>query len=186
MVTSTTTLLALLYILLPASNPLKVALQLERFEQIGGEGLADTSRLRVRKYNRTEYVLNGTFTLFRDVDASYEATVRVAYSTLGNNQFNEYPMKVPRKRFCDMLVDEYVDYQFIWANRTSLPYVARGTREFCPFPKGEYWVRELTPDAGFIPPVVPSGLWRMTVEFWQDDELVVQGRFYYRVTKGLL
>ena len=82
-----------------------------------------------------------------------------------------------------------------WGLKNLLPKrkVTTGTNEnkflceFCPFPKGVYWMKELTPDAGFIPPVVPSGLWRMTVEFWRpDDEMVVQGRFYYRVTKGLV
>ncbi|XP_039452836.1 uncharacterized protein LOC120431781 [Culex pipiens pallens] len=160
-------------------------LQLERFEQIDGADLIDSSKLRVRKYNRTAFVLDGTVELFIDLDNAYEVTVKVAYSTLGNNQFNEYPMKLPRKSICAFMVDEYVEYQYIWADSTNLPHVEKGTEEFCPFPKGEYWFKELVPDSSFLPPVIPAGLWRMTWEFLRpNDEVVMQLRFFYRVTKG--
>ena len=50
----------------------EVKLQLERFEQIGGEDIADASKLRVRKYNRTVFVLDGTLIMHKDLDSSYE------------------------------------------------------------------------------------------------------------------
>ncbi|XP_039452829.1 uncharacterized protein LOC120431774 [Culex pipiens pallens] len=162
----------------------KVTLQLERFEQIGGAHFVDSSQLRVRKFNRTAFVLNGTFALLTDIDGSYEGAVKVAYSTLGNNQFNEYPMKLARKRFCDMLVTEYVEYQFIWKNCTNMPYIEQETREFCPFPKGVYWVRDLIPDASFVPRVVPTGLWRMTwMLLLPGEQVAAQFAFYFRITK---
>lgn len=46
-------------------------LQMERFEQVGGEQLMN-STLRVRKYNRTTYSLNGTWNLLVDLDDSFE------------------------------------------------------------------------------------------------------------------
>ncbi|EDS25944.1 conserved hypothetical protein [Culex quinquefasciatus] len=166
-----------------SSEPVK--LQLERFEQVGGEGIADCSKLRVRKYNRTVFALDGTLHMLKDLDSSYEVTVRVAYSTMGNNQFNEYPMKLPQKSICRLLVEEYVDYQFIWGESTTLPKVAKGTKEFCPFPKGEYLFRDMVPDASFIPPVVPAGLWRMSIVVLNPGDVVVlQLRIFYRVVKG--
>ena len=45
--------------------------QLERAEQIGGLRYADW-QLRVRKFNRTTFSLNGTATLLQDMDESYE------------------------------------------------------------------------------------------------------------------
>ena len=95
-------------------------------------------------------------------------------------------MKIPLRSICKVMVDEYVDYQYLWVNSTNLPHVARGAREFCPFPKGEYWVKELAPDASFIPPVVPAGLWRLTWEFHRPSNVVVmQLRLFYRVMKGM-
>ncbi|XP_039446982.2 uncharacterized protein LOC120426298 [Culex pipiens pallens] len=78
--------------------------QLERVEQIGGQGLSDW-QIRVRKFNRTTYSLNGTAILLQDLDDSYEVGVNYAYSSLGNNQFNEYPMKLPRKKVCRYGID---------------------------------------------------------------------------------
>ncbi|EDS44738.1 conserved hypothetical protein [Culex quinquefasciatus] len=143
--------------------------QLERVEQIGGQGLSDW-QIRVRKFNRTTYSLNGTAILLQDLDDSYEGAmcsspqvgVNYAYSSLGNNQFNEYPMKLPRKKVCRYMVEEYREYQHVWIGSSNTPQVDKGARVFCPFPKGTYWVRDMAPEADWIPPVVPTGLWRMT------------------------
>lgn len=89
----TTTFLVALAVLgsLPteSSSEQEMNLQLERFEQIDGADIIDSSKLRVRKYNRTTFVLDGSIELFTDLDNAYEVTVKVAYSTLGNNQFAE-------------------------------------------------------------------------------------------------
>lgn len=53
----------------------EIAVQLERFEQIGGEHLLETSALRVRKYNRTTFTANGTFLLLQDIDETYEVSI---------------------------------------------------------------------------------------------------------------
>ncbi|XP_039428737.1 uncharacterized protein LOC120412377 [Culex pipiens pallens] len=158
-------------------------LQLERVEHIG-ENFLDC-RIRVRKLNRTTHSLNGTATLLKDLDTSFEVSASFAYSSLGNNQFNEYPMKLPRKKVCRYMVEEYTEFQYIWANKSNAPQVPKGATEFCPFPKGEYWVKDLTPDASFIPPVVPTGLWRMTIEVWKQDTVDVKILLYCRVTKNL-
>ncbi|XP_039431659.1 uncharacterized protein LOC120414516 isoform X2 [Culex pipiens pallens] len=168
------------------TNSEQVRMQLERFEQVSGVEISDCSKLRVRKYNRTVFALDGTINLLVDLDSSYEVTVKVAYSSLGNNQFNEYPMKMARKKICQVMVEEYAEFQHIWANYSNLPQLPKGTTRFCPFPKGTYWVKDLQPDAGWIPPVVPAGLWRMTLEFWgPDGELIGEYRGYFRLTKGL-
>lgn len=49
----------------------KIDLDLQRFEQTYGMDLIDASNVRVRKYNRTTAVLDGTFTLTRDLDNLY-------------------------------------------------------------------------------------------------------------------
>ncbi|KAL1384623.1 hypothetical protein pipiens_013004 [Culex pipiens pipiens] len=163
-----------------------IAVQLERFEQIGGEHLLETSAMRVRKYNRTTFTANGTFLLLQDIDETYEATLKTAYSRLGNNQFNEYPMKIPQKTLCQVIVDEYQQYQYVFQGRSNLPILPSGTQRFCPFPKGEYWIRDLLPDASWVPPVVPAGYWRFTVECWRKEELQASWRIFLRITKGFI
>ncbi|XP_039431658.1 uncharacterized protein LOC120414516 isoform X1 [Culex pipiens pallens] len=168
------------------TNSEQVRMQLERFEQVSGVEISDCSKLRVRKYNRTVFALDGTINLLVDLDSSYEVTVKVAYSSLGNNQFNEYPMKVPRKSICKLMVEEYADYQYIFGDSTNLPYVAEGTKEFCPFPKGEYFFKDTVLNGSFIPSVVPAGLWRMSVLFLHPSDVEVMVlRIYYRVIKGM-
>ncbi|EDS44154.1 conserved hypothetical protein [Culex quinquefasciatus] len=167
----------------PPSFGLPVEFRLERVEHIG-DGYVDC-RLRVRKFNRTTYTLNGTATLLMDLDDSYEVAVKFAYSSLGNNQFNEYPMKIPQKNVCRYLVEEYAEYQHMWVGNTNLPKIPKGTTEYCPLAKGEYWIKDLAPDATSIPPVVPAGLWRMTMEFWKQNSLDFQILVYCQIQKSL-
>lgn len=49
-----------------------IEVQMDRIEQIGGEHLLDLSGIRVRKYNRTLSVINGTYSIsiVRDLDES--------------------------------------------------------------------------------------------------------------------
>ncbi|KAL1384621.1 hypothetical protein pipiens_013002 [Culex pipiens pipiens] len=167
----------------PTRTDAAIAIQLERLEQIGGAHLADTSAIRVRKFNRTTFTLNGTFVVYQDLDETYEASLKVAYSRLGNNQWNEYPMKIGQKSVCRAMVEEYQQYQHVFVNSTNLPWVAEGTRSFCPFPKGAYWIHDLAPDASWVPPVVPAGYWRMTLDSWRNGELQGVFRVYLRLTK---
>lgn len=119
--------------------------------------------------------------------SSPQVGVNYAYSSLGNNQFNEYPMKLPRKKVCRYMVEEYREYQHVWIGSSNTPQVDKGARVFCPFPKGTYWVRDMAPEADWIPPVVPTGLWRMTVGVWRGgDAPVSQLVFYFRLTRKLM
>lgn len=47
----------------------------ERVEQINGTSLVDTQGLRVRKFNRTIAVLNGTLDVLRQLDDKYEVSL---------------------------------------------------------------------------------------------------------------
>lgn len=92
-------------------------------------------------------------------------------------------MKIAQKSVCRAMIEEYQQYQHVFVNSTNLPWVAEGTRSFCPFPKGTYWVQDLAPDASWVPPVVPAGYWRMTLESWRNGELQGVFRVYLRLTK---
>lgn len=114
--------------------------------------------------------------------------IHAAYSSLGNNQFNEYPMKVPRKKFCQYLAEEYIEYQYVWVDKTNLPYIEKGSTDNCPLPKKEYWIHDLVPIAAWVPPVIPTGYWRLTAELWStgtDQEILVQYHYYFKVSRRL-
>ncbi|KAL1378247.1 hypothetical protein pipiens_015714 [Culex pipiens pipiens] len=165
-----------------------IEVELERIEQIGAEHLMDLSGMRVRKYNRTVSVLDGTYSILKDLDDSFEVTLTVARSALGNNQFNEYPFKVPRKKGCQIIRDEYAEYQHLWLNYTNLPQVVKGEEPFCPLPKGSYYLKNFPSDPSWVPPVVPDGYWRMTWEVYStvSGELQGQVRLFLRIKKELL
>ncbi|KAL1384624.1 hypothetical protein pipiens_013005 [Culex pipiens pipiens] len=182
----TLTLLVIIFLNILTSSDAGMTVQLERIEQIGGEHMVNSTMVRVRKFNRTTFTMNGTGILLLDLDETYEANVKVAYSRLGNNQWNEYPMKIGQKNACQAMVEEYQQYQNVFINNTNLPRIPEGTKKFCPIPKGTYWFRDLAPDASFVPPVVPAGYWRMTLESWRQGELQGVFRMYARLTKGII
>ncbi|XP_038117233.1 uncharacterized protein LOC6054282 [Culex quinquefasciatus] len=58
------------------------------------------------------HVINGIFTILQDLDETYYISASFAY-----------PMKVPRKKICDFMVDQYIRCQYFW------PHLEKGTTE---------------------------------------------------------
>ncbi|XP_050094209.1 uncharacterized protein LOC126576934 [Anopheles aquasalis] len=79
-----------------------VEIVFESFEQISGYELFETT-LRVRKYNRTTNVMNGTTDLKYEVNDTLVTSTDLWYSSLGNQQFNHYPMKLPTAGACSFI-----------------------------------------------------------------------------------
>ncbi|EAT43654.1 AAEL004928-PA [Aedes aegypti] len=153
-------------------------LSLQRVEQTIGPELIDASHLRVMKFNRTVAVLNGTLFISKDMDDQFEFRISVAYSRIGNNQFVEYPMKTAQEKVCNVLNGSYRDYQHLWADTTNFPQLTDEER-YCPLPRGEYWIKNYAPVASWVPPMVPEGLWRMTLDILSaDGEIMAQLRSY--------
>ncbi|KAL1379686.1 hypothetical protein pipiens_003745 [Culex pipiens pipiens] len=73
--------------------------------------MMDSSEMRVRKYNRTVATLNGTLAILQNIGNAYDISLSTARSALGNNQFNEYPMKIPRKSAWDFFHEYWRQYQ---------------------------------------------------------------------------
>lgn len=67
------------------------------------EGFYNVSMVRVAKFNRTTYVLNGEAETFIDVDEKFEIECSFAYSRLNNNQYSTLPLKLRRTKICDFL-----------------------------------------------------------------------------------
>lgn len=69
--------------------------------------MLNTSGIRVRKFNRTTWILNGDFDVLIDLGDEFSYTLTAAYSRLGNQQFNEYALKIAKNKMCDVINGQY-------------------------------------------------------------------------------
>ncbi|XP_065091688.1 uncharacterized protein LOC135712672 [Ochlerotatus camptorhynchus] len=138
------------------------------------------SNLRITKLNRTCAVMNGTMNIFVNMDNRFTFQIKSAYSRLGNNQFNEYPMKIPEQPFCQFLNDSYRDYQELFKQTTNLPQVDSGG--YCPLPAANYWFKHVVVKPKTMPQMIPEGYWRLTVLF-TGPEGVADLQLFLRVSK---
>ncbi|XP_053679704.1 uncharacterized protein LOC128730655 [Anopheles nili] len=167
----------------PCAGLLKVILEFDRWEMVNGTSVFSMDAIRVRKFNRTMSVLNGTAQLLIDLDNTYEYGFTFARSALGNNQYNAYPMKLASRPLCEFIRTYYREYQHMFRHFTNLPFVPE--EGLCPFPKGSYWVKDAFVDSSVIPIVVPEGFWKATPELRliETGELIATGSFYMKLTK---
>ncbi|XP_065076508.1 uncharacterized protein LOC135700045 [Ochlerotatus camptorhynchus] len=134
----------------------------QRVEQTVGFDIMK-SDLRITKLNRTCAVLNGTMNVFVDMDDRFTFQIKSAHSRLGNNQFNEYPMKIPEQQFCQFLNDTYREYQEIFEQTTNLPRIESDVP--CPLPAEGYWFKHFVLKPETMPQMIPEGYWRLTALF---------------------
>ncbi|XP_049278554.1 uncharacterized protein LOC125761454 isoform X1 [Anopheles funestus] len=164
---------------------IKVIIDFDRWELFNGTDLFNMEMIRVRKYNRTMSVLNGTGELLADLDDKYKFGFNFARSAQGNNQYNAYPMKLASRPFCEFIKTYYREYQHLFLKFTNLPFVP--DEGLCPFPKGKYWVKDAYVDSSVIPVVVPEGHWRASsdLRIIETNELVSTGSLYVKLTKEI-
>ncbi|XP_052890323.1 uncharacterized protein LOC128298595 [Anopheles moucheti] len=179
---------ALVFVLMPfalehCDGLLKVILDFDRWDFTNGTDIFSMEEVRVRKYNRTMSVLNGTAALLVDLDDKYEYGFSFARSAQGNKQYNAYPMKLASRPMCEFLRTYYREYQHMFLKFTNLPFVPE--EGLCPFPKGKYWVKDAYVDSSIIPVVVPEGFWKASPELRirETGELVATGSFLVKLTK---
>ncbi|KXJ84437.1 hypothetical protein RP20_CCG008956 [Aedes albopictus] len=164
---------------------ISIHVHLDRFEQLKGFDMANTTGFRVRKYNRTTSVLSGTVDIFYDLGDEYMFTLTMAYSRLGNNQFNQYPLKISQAKVCGVINGPYKDYQYLIKDNTN--FLQIGNERVCPYPRGRYWVKDWTPDSSFVPPVVPAGYWRFSFDVLDlQDNVVIRNALYAHIIKEIL
>ncbi|KFB52463.1 AGAP008958-PA-like protein [Anopheles sinensis] len=126
-------------------------------EQISGFDVVESS-LRVRKYNRTTMVLNGTVIIKKEMDNTFVSVTDLYHSALGNQQWNHYPMKLPSKGSCEFLYSIYDDYYQYIKEIVNLPKKGE-----CPIKPREFHVYDMVFPSKAIPPVLPKGLWKAIV-----------------------
>ncbi|XP_053698484.1 uncharacterized protein LOC128745434 [Sabethes cyaneus] len=150
-------LLAALFVISNVT-PADIDVMFEKIEQLNGTEYMDFRRIRVRKFNRTVSVLDGTFDLLMVADNRFEMAVKLAYSSRGNNQFNQYPMKIAPQQICDFFNTTWRDYHQYFEDNTNFPEIGE-----CPITPKEFYVRNHILDSSMFPPYLPRGLWRMSL-----------------------
>ncbi|XP_055612477.1 uncharacterized protein LOC129759082 [Uranotaenia lowii] len=154
--------------------------EFQRVEQVGGEDMFDC-QIRIRKFNRTAPVITGPTTFFVDMDNTYTLEMKSAYSPLGNNQFNEYPMSLKKQNLCDFANTTYREYQEFLKEPGSNWTQLTG-EGLCPWPKGTYSFNDLyLTDTSPVPPVIPSGLWRATFLYQGPNNQKGAMQFFIKV-----
>ncbi|XP_055525389.1 uncharacterized protein LOC129718542 [Wyeomyia smithii] len=136
----------------------------EKIEQINGTEYMDFRRIRVRKFNRTVSVLDGTFDLLMDADDRFLVAVKLAYSSRGNNQFNQYPMKIAPQKICEFFNTTWRDYHQYFKDDTNFPEIGE-----CPITAKELYVKNHVLDSKMFTKYLPHGLWRMSLLMQTTD-----------------
>ncbi|KFB52467.1 AGAP008958-PA-like protein [Anopheles sinensis] len=126
----------------------------EKAEQLLGYDVL-SSTLRVRKYNRTTTVLNGTFTFKVDMDDSFMIYTDFLHSSLGNQQFNMYPIKLPTMGMCKFIKFFHDNYPEVYQSIINFP-----EKGACPITARHFHLIDSIFPTKAIPPTFPKGLWK--------------------------
>ncbi|XP_036333595.1 uncharacterized protein LOC118744578 [Rhagoletis pomonella] len=128
-------------------------------------------------------LLNGTMTFGEDMASDhFKYQIEIFNAPLGVNQFKRLPMGVPRTPICEGFRAYYGDIlqpSFIHGENTDLPYMPE--EGLCPFPKGEYWLKNLLLNTGAWPNQLPRGLVKAVLTFFKDEVDVGGGSVTVRV-----
>uniref|UniRef100_A0A182PLD0 Uncharacterized protein n=1 Tax=Anopheles epiroticus TaxID=199890 RepID=A0A182PLD0_9DIPT len=128
------------------------------FDQTFGENVMQID-MRVRKYNRTSSVLNGTMHLLENSDNRVQYKLDIYYSRLGNQQYNYLPMKLPTEGVCDFLNNLHVVYPEAAAMFTNFP-----APNECPISARDIYVLDKEFPSNIWPIVLQKpGLWKLDI-----------------------
>uniref|UniRef100_A0A182MA14 Uncharacterized protein n=1 Tax=Anopheles culicifacies TaxID=139723 RepID=A0A182MA14_9DIPT len=149
----------------------------ENFVQLSGFDIV-LMDLRVRKYNRTMTVLNGSFIVLNTINNSVEVGTNGTKlpSRLGNQQFNHYPMKLPSSGCCDFLDNLQISYQKQVSVIENLPAIGE-----CPFAPRHVNMIDFAFPQEVVSRVMPRGLWKALVTAKLDGKVIIT---YYFLVKG--
>ncbi|XP_053671498.1 uncharacterized protein LOC128721741 [Anopheles nili] len=169
----------------PGQGLLRVILDFDHWEVYNGSSIINMEKFRVRKYNRTLSVMNGTGVLTTDLDNRYSYGITFARSAQGNNQFYAHPIKFSSRPFCDFINSYYREFQYLFLNYTNLPFVPN--EGLCPFPNGSYWIKDGYIDSSIIPATIPDGIWRCITDLsvTKTGEILFRGIMYVKLTKEI-
>uniref|UniRef100_A0A6E8W9R6 MD-2-related lipid-recognition domain-containing protein n=1 Tax=Anopheles coluzzii TaxID=1518534 RepID=A0A6E8W9R6_ANOCL len=132
-----------------------VSLSIDSFEQTLGQDIMEMD-LRVRKFNRTSTVINGTIHLRQEATNALQFNLDIFYSRLGNQQFNHMPLKLPTAGACDFVDNLKRNYPEHIRNVFNLPEIGE-----CPIsPRDVYILDAEFPNEAIPPAIAREGLWK--------------------------
>uniref|UniRef100_A0A4Y0BQL7 MD-2-related lipid-recognition domain-containing protein n=1 Tax=Anopheles funestus TaxID=62324 RepID=A0A4Y0BQL7_ANOFN len=135
-----------------------IKINFESIEQTFGEDFM-VCDVRVRKFNRTSSVLNGTFYVLHDTTNDVKYQVDMYYSRLGNQQYNYMPMKLPSAGICAFVNNLHSSFPEIAAIFVNFP----GVNE-CPITAREIHVLDQEFPSTMWPVVMQkTGLWKLDI-----------------------
>ncbi|XP_040167719.1 uncharacterized protein LOC120902787 [Anopheles arabiensis] len=130
--------------------------------------------LRVRKFNRTLTVLNGSIVTFNWIDDIPQLSLDLFYSRLGNQQFNHYPMKFPSCGTCSFIDHMHRNYGKYIAPLKNFPALGE-----CPFSPRSINIVDFAFPEEAVPMVMPLGLWKVVISQRKKGEKTLD--FYYLI-----
>ncbi|XP_053673617.1 uncharacterized protein LOC128723875 [Anopheles nili] len=146
-----------------------IKLHYEGFEQTLGQEYY-VFDLRVRKYNRTASVINGTIYIIQECGNELVFSLNVYYSRLGNQQFNHLPIHLPTSGLCEFLDNLHKFYPEIVAYFVNAPPAGE-----CPIRFREVHVFDLEYPSQVVPSVLQrKGLWKAVVHGWLNGNEIIQ------------
>uniref|UniRef100_A0A1S4H0H9 Uncharacterized protein n=1 Tax=Anopheles gambiae TaxID=7165 RepID=A0A1S4H0H9_ANOGA len=149
----------------------------ESFEQTNGEDIL-LCNLRVRKFNRTATVLNGTIHLFREARNDVQYKVDMFYSRLGNQQYNHLPMKLPFSGVCDFINNMYTVFEEFTEMITNLP-----NKDECPISVRDMHLLDKEFPSNIWPRSMHRpGLWRLDISGKLNNKPQVEFNIGLKVT----
>lgn len=87
----------------------------------------------------------------------FKTSIDLYHSSLGNNQFNRYPMKIGPINMCNFIDNFWSDYY-----ERVVKYVPNLMKpNECPYNARTLEVNDWILDAEMFPTFVPAGLWKM-------------------------
>ncbi|XP_036334669.1 uncharacterized protein LOC118745250 [Rhagoletis pomonella] len=115
-------------------------------------------------------LFNGTMTYGEDMASDhFKYQIEIFNAPAGDKQFKRLPLGVPRTAICEGFRAYYGDFlqpSLIHGENTDLPYMPE--EGLCPFPKGEYWFKNLPLNTDAWPEQIPRGFVKAVITYFKD------------------
>lgn len=137
---------------------------------------------------------------FVTLDDSYDMEVNFYFNRLNNNQYEKSFISIKRDSIYNM--DKHRNILFTKKNENSTNWITPG-KSFCPLEKvlfefkfqnwfdimwvsfivffqGHYWMKNFMYDSSVLPSVFPEGHWRMNMDYFHEDKLMIGFRIFFQ------
>lgn len=131
--------------------------------------------LKVKRFNRTTFVINGSVELNLDSGIDDWEAQCVVYRKMGN-VFKLLPYKLGPTNVCNLLKDEKMFYPDVVAHGENFPPL--GT---CDFKTGTIIIKDYLPDLSKVPPVFESGDYQLECKALRGGEIIQGLKFFGQV-----